>query len=572
MKKVIFVLILMFLCIPMVSAGGKFSLGGKLTDTYVHIKKGNQKYEGSMYIYKRSDGEYVYCIDPFTLINTKTTYDEYAYNHSRFNLSDDKLNKLNLIAYYGYKYNNHTDIKWYTVTQFLIWKNLGVDEIYFTDSSFRKINKYSAEINEVESLVNSHYVLPSFSNSHLEYTVNSSYELTDTNNILSNYSIKSSNIDAKINGNKLNINTKDKGNYEITFVRKSPINTGYILYASNGDQSLLLPGKVNDIEFKITIEVDSGDVTVNKFDSENQDRKYATLKGAVYGIYQSDRLIATIVTNEDGIASFNNLPFGKYYIKEISPSEGYLLDENIYEFELTKENRNVTINSYENVIRGVVTLNKFDSKDQDRTFATLKGAVYGIYQDDTLITAIETDENGIAYFNDLEYGKYYIKEISPSEGYLLDTNIYEFEINDENRNIIINSYENVIKGNIVLNKYYGEKNHYDKENGAIFEVYDIYDNLIGSYETKDGKVCIELDYGKYYVVQVKGKDDYTYVEKFEINVESNQEYVFDLYDEKEILVVNVPNTHKTDYHRLVSPLFLLSGIILVIKSKRKCLN
>ena len=572
MKKVIFILILMFLCIPMVSAGGKFSLGGKLTDTYVHIKKGNQKYEGSMYIYKRSDGEYVYCIDPFTLINTKTTYDEYTYNHSRFNLSDDKLNKLNLIAYYGYKYKNHTDIKWYTVTQFLIWKNLGVDEIYFTDSSFRKINKYSAEINEVESLVNSHYVLPSFSNSHLEYTVNSSYELNDTNNILSNYSIKSSNIDAKINGNKLNINTKDKGSYEITFVRKSPINTGYILYASSGDQSLLLPGKVNDIEFKITIEVDSGDVTVNKFDSENQDRKYATLKGAVYGIYQSDRLVTTIVTNEDGIANFNNLPFGKYYIKEISPSEGYLLDENIYEFELTKENRNVTINSYENVIRGVVTLNKFDSEDQDRTFATLKGAVYGIYQDDTLITAIETDENGIAYFNDLEYGKYYIKEISPSEGYLLDTNIYEFEINDENKNIIINSYENVIKGNIVLNKYYGEKNHYDKENGAVFEVYDIYDNLIGSYETKDGKICIELDYGRYYVVQVKGKDDYTYVEKFEINVESNQEYVFDLYDEKEILVVNVPNTHKTDYHRLISPLFLLSGIILVIKSKRKCLN
>ena len=475
MKKILFVLVLLFFCTPMVSAGEKFKLGGKLSDIYVSIKDAGKKYEGNMYIYQRIDGQYVYCIDPFTLINTKTVYDEYTKNNSIFNLSDEKLNKMNLISYYGYKYKDHTDIKWYAVTQFLIWKTIGVKEINFTNSSFKKVNTYDSEINEIENLVNNHYKLPSFYNSHLEYTVNSSYELNDSNNILSNYEIKSTNIDAKIVGNKLNINTKDKGNYEITFIRKSPINTNYILYASTGDQSLLFPGKINDIEFKITVEVDSGDVIVNKFDSENQNREFATLKGAVYGIYQNNELITTIETNEDGIA----------------------------------------------------------------------------------------------YFNDLEYGKYYIKEISPSEGYELDTNTYEFEINREKKDIVINSYENVIKGNIILNKYYGDNNNYKKENGAIFEIYDVFNNLIGRYETIDGVIDIELEYGKYYVIQIKGKSDYTYVDKFEINVDRKKKYVFDLYDEKEVLVVNVPDTYKTDYQRLISPMFLLSGIILIISVIRK---
>ncbi len=567
MKKIIFILTLLFLFLPFVEAG-KFGLGGKLSDIYVSIKDDGKKYEGNMYIYERSDKAKVYCIDPFTVINTKNTYEDYDYNNSKFNLSDEKLNRMNLIAYYGYGYEDHTSIEWYAVTQFLIWKTLDLDKIVFTDSAFNEVDRFTNEINEIETLVNNHYKVPSFSSSHLEYTIDSSYEVIDENGILKNYEIKSSNIESKIDGNKLLINTKNKGDYEITFIRKSPVKTGYILYALSGSQSLLYPGKVNDVEFKVTIHVDSGDVTLNKFDSEGQSREFATLKGAIYGIYKEDNLISTLETDENGIAYFNDLPFGKYYIKEIKPSIGYELDNNIYEFELNKENKSVVINSYENVIRGNVTLNKFDSEGQSRKFATLKGAIYGIYQEDNLISTLETDENGIAYFNDLEFGKYYIKEISPSEGYSLDDNIYEFEITENNKDIVINSFENIIKGNIIINKYYGSDNNYDKENGAIFEIYDIYDNLIGEYETIDGVINIELDYGKYYVIQTKGKENYSYQDRFEINVDSEKKYVFELYDEKEILVVNVPNTGKNNYNKLISYLFLISGIVLVIMSKK----
>lgn len=477
MKKIINIFILFILFMGCVEAKSKFYINGKFSDTYIHIKSGKEAYNGNMYKYVREDGKLVYCIEPFKLIKPNVYYEEYEYNSDLFNISEEVLNKINLISYYGYGFYNHDSIEWYIATQALIWKSLGVEEIFFTDSSNNKVNKYEAEINEINSLVDKHLEKPSFSGSHFEYSSNRQYEIYDTNDVLSNYEIKESNIESKIINNKLIIDTKEDGIYNITFIKKSPIDTNYKLYYLSGAQALISPGKLNDITFNITIEVNGGNIIINKFDSESE----------------------------------------------------------------------------------------------ERIEATLKGAIYGIYNDSGLIAEITTDESGVATFNDLELGNYYVKELKPSEGYELDTNIYYINLTKENKNALINSYEKIIKAEVILNKYYVDSDNYTKEDDAIFELYNSKIELVETFKTENGSAKKTIPFGEYYLVQIKGKDGYSFIDKFKISINEKRKYVFELYDKREVLVVDVPDTLKNDHKSKVSASLIITGLFLVFISKKRAI-
>lgn len=470
MKKTIFIFITLFISITSISATYKFYLGEKVPNMHIESVSDNDIHNGIPFILRRNDNNFVYCINPFEKINTIDSYTEYNYNNSIFNLTDEQIDKMNLIAYYGYNYDNHKDIKWYGITQFLIWKTLNLKDIYFTDTKDgNRIDIYTNEINEIENLVNDYYKLPSF-NKHYDFSINQKYIIEDTNNIINNYEIKESNIDAEIKNNNLYISTTKEGIYEIKFIRKSPINVDYKLYHLNNYQALLLPGKVNDIKFNITIEVHSGSIKINKMDSENINRLEATLEGAIYGIYDEEELINTITTNENGIGYINNLPLGKYYVKEITASKGYKLDNNTYEINITKENKNIEIYSY----------------------------------------------------------------------------------------------EDVIKGNLIINKYYGEENNYIKEDNAVFELYNINNEKINTLETIDGIIEEKLEYGNYTLIQIKGIEGYKLVDKINLSITQNADYIFDLYNEREVLEVVVPDTYKCSYNIIISKILISIGSIMII--------
>ena len=479
MKKIIFIFLTMFVFISTSQALSKFHIAEKVPNMHIESIRDIGIHNGVPFILRRDDGMFVYCLERPKDINENGYYDEYNYNNEIFNLTDEQLERINLLGYYGYQYNNHTDIKWYGVTQFLIWKTI-YQNVYFTDTRYgKKIEAYVDEINEIESLIKNYYLLPSFSNNEFEFSINSDYELTDSNYVINNYEIESSNITSYIKDNKIYINTKEEGDYQINLVRKSPTKEDYILYYLNDSQPLIRPGKVSDIKFKINISVSSGSITINKIDSENKERNFATLEGALYGIYDEEELITTVKTNEKGTAYIDKIPWGI---------------------------------------------------------------------------------------------KYYIKEITPSEGYNIDNNTYEVILNKENKNAIINSYENIIKGSLIINKYYGEDNNYELEDEAIFEIYDIKDNLIGSYETEEGKIKHNLEYGQYYAIQTKGIKGYSFVDKFNISIKEEKDYIFNLYNKKEeekFLVVEVPNTRKIDYFKFVPIILIALGLIFVFKSTKK---
>ena len=171
--------------------------------------------------------------------------------------------------------------------------------------------------------------------------------------------------------------------------------------------------------------------------------------------------------------------------------------------------------------------------------ATLAGAVYGVYKGSELIDTYTTDENG--YF----LTKYYpcgddwtIREITPSQGYLLDPTVYYMDASAEFYSIELNTiypdvYEDIIKGNIAIIKHTddGSTQIETPESGATFEIYL---KSAGSYANakateRDILVCdedgfagsIDLPYGVYIVHQTKGWEGRELMPDFEVQINEN---------------------------------------------------
>ncbi|MBQ9072101.1 MAG: Cys-Gln thioester bond-forming surface protein [Bacilli bacterium] len=566
MKKIIFILILFFIFTIDIYAASKFSLGEKVPNMHIESVSENDLHNGIPFILRRDDGDFVYCLNPFQQLNTIDYYTEYSYNATKFNITKEQLNKMNLIAYYGYNYTGHTDLKWYGVTQFLIWKTLDLKDIYFTDEKDgNKIIAYEEEIEKVETLVQNYGILPSFANKSYEYSINSSNELIDSKTVLSNYEIQESNIDAKISGNKLIINTKKEGTYKIKFIKKSPINRAYKLYYLAGSQSLLYPGKIEDITFELTIKVSSGSLTISEKDRQNKKRSFATLEGAVYGFYDDDvKLISKLTTDKNGVIEIKNLPFGVYYVRQLTPSVGYKEDPKTYEITITKYNKVISLKSFVDVIKGNIIINKYYGEESK--YELENDATFEIYDiNDNLVGEYKTEDGVISV--ELEYGDYYIVQKSGKEGYKYAEKQY-VSIREE-KDYSLDLYSNIIKGNVIINKYYGEESKYELENAATFEIYDINDNLVGEYKTEDGVINIELPYGDYYLLQIEGINGYRFVDKIDISIKQEKDYSLNLYSEKELIVVEVPDTLKYNYNKFISIFLILAGSILIVISKIK---
>ena len=73
--------------------------------------------------FRKSDtGEAAYCIEPFTFFNENSTYESTL---NPYNLSQEQKMRIERIAHFGYGYKNHTDAKWYAITQMMIWVKYG---------------------------------------------------------------------------------------------------------------------------------------------------------------------------------------------------------------------------------------------------------------------------------------------------------------------------------------------------------------------------------------------------------------------------------------------------------------
>lgn len=282
-----------------------------------------------------------------------------------------------------------------------------------------------------------------------------------------------------------------------------------------------------------------GDLTVTKTaeDGLSEGAKFHLFGTSLSGLSVNEYA----VVGKDGKAYFKDVLIGTgYTLEEVNTEIRYVIPE---KQTATIEWNKVTDKSFNNILKKWnVTVTKSDSKNGTaQGDATLGGAVYGIYKGEQLIDTYTTDTNG--QFTT----KYYVcgddwsmREIAPSEGYLLDESAHHIGAEAKNYTVEYNStandvLETVRKGKIALIKHCddGSTQIETPEVGAEFEVFL---KSAGSFNAardteRDILVCDEfgfaetkdLPYGIYTVKQTKGLDGKELLPAFDVFVKENGE-------------------------------------------------
>lgn len=485
-------------------------------------KDGSENYSGTLQNYSLS-GEVAYCIEPTVSDNGSVNLSTWA----KTGLSDNIKERVLLIGYYGYTYPGHKTKKYRAATQCMIW------EAIMGSGSWCKINTkhwsagsnidLSAERKEINRLILEHSKTVSFNGEVYKVQVGETLNLTDTNNILSNFSVAADNAEYNVNGNNLSLKPyTDKAT--ISFTKNQAYSSDYKIFVGNKVQNQLIPGNVDPTIARIKLNTYYGGVELTKEDSETKTPQGdATLKGAEYGIYnKNDELITKLTTDESGKATSEQvLAYGEYYIKEISPSNGYLLDENKYEFE-SKGTENYSLNVKEQVIKANININKYYLPFETNEKTPEDNVNFDLLDSKgNKIKELITDENGVISFN-LPYGKYKIHQISTKKGFKYASD-FEFSIestNDINKEII--DEEVVAKLKVI--KIDKDTKQVIKRANIKFKIYDVNnkeyicqmvnDKKICEYKTDSNGIMITpkpLSSGKYKLTEVdEAIDGYTW--------------------------------------------------------------
>lgn len=436
MKKVfIFLITILSIIIPnmVVNADtASFYEGEYINNFYVNRVKGGIIHYNKMRVYRRNgDNMFSYCIEPFIGTNPESIYESSLTTDI---LSNEQMKRIKDIIHFGYGYQNHSGIEWYALTQLMVWKEADPsNDFYFTDYlNGNRISILGQEMNEINNLINSYYTLPSISNMNVDIVEDKSIVLTDTNNVLSNYT--SNNDYIHVSNNNLVIDGLKEGVYNIELVRNDNSNSNIpLFYNSSNSQNMVIVGGLEPIKVNLTINVKKTGIEITKIDSDTNSIKpsgEAKLVGAKYEIMDSNKnTIKELTIDENNKCSITNLEYGKYYIKELIPGEGYTLDKNIYEIEITKDSPIQSISLKNKVIEKEIEIHKYYGDDNN--FNDEGGISFELYDsNDNLIDTIITDEFGKAKIT-LPYGKYLFKQKNTTTGY---TNVDDFLIDVVNNN------------------------------------------------------------------------------------------------------------------------------------------
>lgn len=535
MSKKVWLLFFIFMLVIDVKALS-FKGGDVIKNVFVlKVKEnGEKEYKKGQFIID-SEGDYVYCLEPFVKVNNNSLYNKYTDNFAKnLGLSDELWEKINLISYYGYQYkddtHNHIDPKWYYITQMLIWQNVSPKaRFYFTDTFKGNVNStlFANEIKEIYNLVNNHYKIPEFDVP--DTYIGDTLSIIDRNGVLKNFA-GSKNV--KINGNILTIEISDLSN---KFTLKKGTNNKAFIFVSSDSQNVL-KGKM-DVPVIANYDIKGlelkGNIKIKKY-GEAIDGDKISLEGVIFALFDENKnYIKEATTDKDGKAIFNNLSKGKYFIKEVSNDKKFVLDDNYYEANLKVNENNRIIDIFlelENRLkRGNLKIKKIDFD----TKTPIKDTEFIIMKDEKIIYQGKTNADGIIELNDLVYGIYKIKEVIASNGYLLNEMIYEVKIDDENKDVYIEIENELKKGKLVIRKL-------DSSNGNVISNVEfvimkdnevIYEGVTNEY----GEIEINnLPLGIYIIKEVRASNGYVLNEdEIEVSLDSKVKY---------IEIFNIPDT------------------------------
>ena len=514
-----------------------------------------------------ADGKEAYCIEPGHTLYSGNTLTESASTVWK-NLGSAKQKAINLALLYGKpgsgkNLSGTEDQKW-VATQLIVWEFVSgcrntADGYKCTNTKF--IDGICAGganpgvksvYNAISKSLANYSTVPSFASAiaskaetyEMKYTDGKyTLTLTDSNSILSDFSFKTtSGISVSKSGNKLTLTSTSPVNDVVTFnSAKSMPDVGKTVLVPYGDVTLqdVISGVENDadpIRAYFKVKTSSGNLKLVK---TSEDGNVANIEFIVKG----DDYSKTVKTNSKGEFELTDLVPGKYTVTEHTPTE---YAEQKSKTVNVESGKTATV-SFSNVLKKWnLTVTKTDAETKtSQGDATLAGAVYGIYNDGNLVDKYTTDKNGSFTTSYYVCGdNWTLKEIEPSEGYLLDESEYHIGAESkkytvENNSVSMGVTEDILKGKIAIIKHTddGSTKIETPEKGAEFQVYlkssgsyakakeSERDNLIcdeyGFAETKD------LPYGTYTVHQTKGWNGTEFIADFDVFIsENNKTYKY----------------------------------------------
>ena len=278
-------------------------------------------------------------------------------------------------------------------------------------------------------------------------------------------------------------------------------------------------------------------VEVKKQDSKTASAQgNGTLAGAVYGLYKDGELVDTYTTDENGYFKTKEYVCGNYTVQEISPSEGYLLDETVYSVGAEAENYFIEHNPLsmtvtEDVIKGNIAMIKHSDDGSTQIETPEVGAEFEVYlkssgsyanAKDSEKDCLVCDENGFAQTKDMPYGIYTVHQTKGWEGteFIADFDVNISE-NGQTYRYLINNAE--FKSYVKVVKVDSETGKIIPYEGAGFEIYNADGEKIAMtysyptptaidvfYTNSEGYLITPevLPYGEYSLVEVQAPYGY----------------------------------------------------------------
>ena len=529
---------------------------------------------------KRINGKVAYCVEHGIAIGLGDND-----GYTSLNLTREQMNRLTLIDYWG-RYKNIANIKgcsavnynWDTIEvsaeylaefycQLLIWETInsfGGDFVGASSVSFQSTiggmeniasqSTYNAFKKAVLAKVDQFYTKPSISGQTVTLKVGESKTLTDTTGALANYK------DAPIL-NTTGISVTKTGNKVTLTAKGTPNASGVVRFGYNIDRAYDDQGPGYYYQHPVSQDVttcgfNGGDpaiMTLNvkveldgsmKIVKTSEDGKVSGVRFRVTG----NGVDTTVQTGTDGTIIVPNLKAGSYTVTELDVPDQYVQPKS--QTITVKANETATV-SFSNVLKKwKATITKVDAETgAAQGDASIAGAVYGVYHGSDLIDQYTTNASG--QFTTKEYvcgDNWYIQEISPSSGYLLDTTKYPVGAEPdkytlEHNQIPIGVKEQAIKGKIQIHKQYETIEGTPKDEAAA--EFQVYLKFAGSYDKAKASerdtiitsasgyaVTKNMPYGTYIVHQTKGGAGREFVGDFEVVISANnQTYSYELLNE-----------------------------------------
>ena len=533
------------------------------------------------------EGDSCYCIEPGVSLYTgdklskeaESFWDNYPSKYNKTIDPDTIKVYLGRIMQYGYTGKNSVD--WvstnsskaddcanHLATQLLVWETvIGERDENFNHVDATKHGKHNikeiisskhplrskifSHYSRIEKSVKQHTTVPSFASRskskarsiELKWNgKNYSTTINDTNGVLSNYDFSGSGLTFSKSGNSLTITAEKapKDDVLITVNKKNSQRKAVITWTDEkiGPQSGQLQDIVtfgqsvsDPVKAYLNVKVSLGNAKLKKV---SEDGEVANVRFHISG----NGISKDVTTNANGEINIANLAPGNYQISEYTDVK-YVPQDTQTVTIVSGQTASVQFSNVLKKFRVNVTKQDYE-KGHAQGDAKLSGAVYGLYKGDELVAQYTTDSNGSFTTDYYVCGTdWTIKEITPSEGYLLNDTVYKVGADPKDYTVEYNNapdmtvMEQVIKGKISIIKHTddGETQIETPEKGAEFQIYL---KSSGSFvnadkDERDTIVCDQdgfastklLPYGVYTVHQTKGWDGREKITDFDVFINTD---------------------------------------------------